>query len=195
MSGYYESLSTIQRVFALCALAGGTVFAIRTVLLFMGLTHDLDTDMDPAGDVHAGLADTDVSFHFLTFHGITAFFLMFGMVGLTLSRYHGRNDWLSLAGGVGAGLVTMWLIAWLFGAMRRMQADGTIRLQNAVGQEGVVYLRIPADGIGKVQITIQGGLKIFEARARAGQAAQTGDRVKVVEVTPENTMIVEKVVV
>ena len=194
MNAYYESLTVIQKVFALCALLGGTVFVVRTILLFIGLGQDIDADTDMSGDMHDGLADTDVSFNFLTIHGITAFFLMFGATGLTLSSRYLLSEWVALSGGVAAGLVTMWLIAWLFGAMRRLQSDGTIRVRNAVGQEGVVYLRIPVDGIGKVQLTIQGGLKIFDARARCADVVQTGDRVKVVEVTPENMVIVEKIV-
>ncbi len=194
MTAYFEGLTVIQKVFALCALAGGTVFVLRTILLFLGMGHDIDSGADSAGEIHAGLSDTDVSFHFLTAHGITAFFLMFGTVGLTLSKYYAKNDWSSLAGGGAAGLLTMLLIARLFSAMMRLQSDGTIRVQNAIGQEGVVYLRIPVDGIGKVQITIQGGLKIFDARARCREIVQTGDRVKVVEVTPENMVIVEKIV-
>jgi len=194
MSAYYESLTVIQKVFALCALLGGTVFVVRTILLFIGLGQDVDSDTDMSGDAHDGLSDTDVSFHFLTVQGITAFFLMFGATGLTLSSRYLLSEWAALAGGTAAGLLTMLLIARLFSSMRRLQSDGTIRVKNAVGQEGVVYLRIPVDGIGKVQITIQGGLKIFNARARCQEVVQTGDRVKVVEVTPENMVIVEKIV-
>jgi hypothetical protein len=86
----------------------------------------------------------------------------------------------------------MWMIAKIFSSMGRLQSDGTVRMVNAVGQEGVVYLNIPVDGIGKVQITIQGGLKIFDARAHSSELIKTGDRVKVLEVTPENMVIVGK---
>ena len=190
MITYYDGLTLFQKVFALCAIAGGTIFVVRTLLLFMGMNHDMP--MDGANGIHLGLNDTDVSFHFLTVHGITAFFLMFGVVGLTISKHYALNHWVALAAGMAAGLFTMWMIAKIFSAMIRMQSDGTVRLANAVGQEGVVYLNIPVDGIGKVQITIQGGLRIYDARARSVEKVKTGDRVKVLEVTPENMLIVEK---
>jgi membrane protein implicated in regulation of membrane protease activity len=190
MDVYYDGLTLFQKVFAICAVVGGTVFVLRTLMLFIGISHDVG--LDGATDVHVGLNDSDVSFHFLTIHGITAFFLMFGVVGLTISKYYAISQWLALAGAAAAGLITMWLIAKIFSSMVRLQSDGTVRMANAVGQEGVVYLNIPVDGIGKVQITIQGGLRIFEARARSQEKLKTGDRVKVLEVTPENMVIVEK---
>lgn len=190
MEAFFDGLTLFQKVFAVCALVGGTIFAIRTILLFMGLSHD--GALDGVNGMHVGLNDTDVSFHFLTIHGITAFFLMFGAVGLTISRHYAISQWVALAGGIGAGLFTMWMIAKIFSSMGRLRSDGTIRMVNAVGQEGVVYLNIPADGIGKVQITIQGGLKIFDARSHATETIKTGDRVTVLEVTPENMVIVEK---
>ncbi len=190
MESFYEEMTLFQKVFAICAVAGGTVFVLRTILLFIGLSHDVD--VDGANDVHVGLNDSDVSFHFLTLHGITAFFLMFGVVGLTITKHYAISHWIALAGGVVAGLITMWLIAKIFSSMSRLQSDGTVRMKNALGQEGVVYLNIPPDGIGKVQITIQGGLKIYDARTRSQDKVKTGDRVKVLEVTPENMLIVEK---
>lgn len=192
MNEFYMSLTSFEKVFAICAALGGTIFVIRTVMLFVGLAGGAG-DIGEDGAPEAGLGDTDVSFHFLTLHGITAFFLMFGVVGLTLSRQHALSHWIALGGGSGAGLATMLLIAWLFAILRRLQSDGTLRLSRAVGQEGTVYLRIQPGGIGKVRITIQGGLKIFEACARdAGAALQTGDRVRVVEVTPDSRLIVER---
>jgi hypothetical protein len=193
MEAWFQSLSLIQKVFALCAIAGGTIFVLRTVLLLFGLSHDVDSDTGGGFD-HGGLNDTDISFHFLTIHGITAFFLMFGLAGLALTNKTSSSSLIALLGGLAAGLFTMWMIALIFSGMRRFQSDGTLRLENAVGQAGVVYLNIPRDGIGKVQITIQGGLKIFDARSEDLETLHTGDRVKVLSVTPDNMLIVEKLV-
>ncbi|MFO7535049.1 MAG: hypothetical protein R6X19_05105 [Kiritimatiellia bacterium] len=187
MEAYYTGLTLIQKVFFICAIAGGTLFVIRTIMLLIGL----GSDMDVGEDVHSGLADTDVSFHFLTIHGITAFFLIFGVTGMVVLKNH-ESQWLALGLGGVAGLLVMGMIAKIFSSMRRLQTEGNIRLENAIGQEGAVYLNIPPGGIGKVQLSIQGSLKIYEARSASRELIKTGDRVKVLEVTPENMLIVEK---
>ncbi len=188
LEAWFQSLTMMQKIFALCAVVGGVVFLFRTILVLSGAAGD--HDLSDSHDV--GLSDTDVSFNFLSITGITAFFLMFGVAGLSLSRASGVTPVLALAGGVVAGLLTMWLIAKLFSSMGKLQSDGTLVMQNAVGQEGEVYLSIHPGGIGKVQITIQGGLSIFEARSDSTQLIPTGSRVKVVSVTPQGTLIVEK---
>jgi membrane protein implicated in regulation of membrane protease activity len=160
-------------------------------MLIIGIGGAADSD---AIDVHSGLGDTDVSFHFISITGITAFFLMFGLSGLAVMKKADSPVWLAVLAGLAVGSFTMWLIALVFSGLSKFQSDGTIRMENALGQEGVVYLGIPGDGIGKVQIVIQGGQKIFDARASDKAAFRTGDRVRVVSVTPDNMLIVEKFV-
>lgn len=191
MDAWFQSLTLIQKVFAICAIVGGTIFVLRTIMLILGFSHDTDTS---GMEAHGGLNDTDVSFHFISLTGITAFFLMFGLAGLTVMKNAESPAWLAMLAAVGAGLFTMWMIALIFSGLRRFSSEGTLVMKNAVGQEGVVYLNIPSGGIGKVQITIQAGLKIFDARSNAPDMLRTGDRVKVQSVTPENMLIVEKLI-
>ena len=63
---------------------------------------------------------------------------------------------------------------------------------NAIGQEGSIYLTIPAGGVGKVQVTVQDHLRIFSAVARKQGRIRTGERVTVVGVSSGNTLVVEK---
>lgn len=191
MNEWWSALSGLERMFLLCAVAGGTGFVIRTVMFLFGLAGDVDADGPAMGG--EGLGDSDVSFHFLSLHGFTAFFLMFGVTGFALIRNGMAMPWLAVVGSIASGLLTMLLVAWLLRLLQQLQSEGTLRPADAVGQEGVVYLRIQPGGIGKIQITLQGGLRIFDARARnPRESFQTGDRVRVVEVTPEFMMIVER---
>ena len=90
-----------------------------------------------------------------------------------------------------AGGISLWLMAWLFKAMKKMQSDGTARLDKAVGLEGSVYLTIPANDVGKVQIAVNGRLNVLDARAAGGQTLPTGARVKVVRIVNGNVLEVE----
>ena len=85
----------------------------------------------------------------------------------------------------------MLLFKWLSG----MQEAGNINVfKSAVGCEGKVYLTIPGErsGSGKVQITINGAVREYEA-VTDGPKLATGAAVKVVEVISTDTMLVEPI--
>jgi membrane protein implicated in regulation of membrane protease activity len=168
--------------FLTCAIVGGVVFLLRMVLFFVGVG-------DADGDVSSG-ETADDGFQFLSLQGMSAFFMMFGLVGLAMLRA-GTGFLPALGGAIGAGLLTVWLVSKIFLSARRLQSDGTLRIQNAVGQEGTVYLSIPADGSGQVQIAVQGSLRIFEARSAKRVRIPTGERVRVIEIAAGNILIVE----
>ena len=85
--------------------------------------------------------------------------------------------------GILVGLFAMWLIARGFALMRSLQSTGTMRISDAMGEEGTVYLTIPAEGIGKIQITISGRLMVMDAVSQDKVELKTGARVCVSEMT------------
>jgi hypothetical protein len=87
--------------------------------------------------------------------------------------------WLTVIGGMAAGLVTVAVTGLIFSQMKRLQTDGTINIQNTIGQEGSVYLTIPKNGTGQVQIIVQGSLKIFDAVSKSKNVIATGEKVQV----------------
>ena len=114
---------------------------------------DLHGDFDP--HVEPDHADTYASFKFLSLQGLTAFFMMFGLVGLALLKAEFAVI-LTIFGGAIAGLFTVWIISIIFAQMRHLQSEGTLDIQNAIGEVGSVYLTIPANGPGQVQLSVQG---------------------------------------
>ena len=207
MTAFFESLNGIEKTFLVCALIGSTLFLIRTILFFIG--GDADTDVD--GDIHidghldfdGGIdADVDVSdishidsaasFHIFSLHGITGFFMMFGLIGLAMSKQSNLGPAISVLGGLISGIITMWLVAKIFMSMKKLQSDGTLNLNNAIGQEGTVYLNIPAEGTGKVQVVVQERLKIFNAVSAKKEEIKTGENIKILKVVSGNIFVVEK---
>jgi membrane protein implicated in regulation of membrane protease activity len=151
----------------------------------------LDAALD-AGDVSSDHStDGDASFKLLSLQGLTSFFMMFGLVGLALLRTN-LPAMVSVIGGTIAGLASFWVLSLIFAQMKRLQSEGTIHVQNAVGAEGSVYLTIQKNGTGQVQIVTQGALKIFDAISKDKLLLATGDKIRVVGVDG-NTLVVEKV--
>lgn len=190
----------IDIVYIASAVIGGILFLFRLALLiFGGGDHHTAVDLgDLSGAEQADLGnihdqtDTDVSFKFLSIQGISAFFMMFGLVGLALSRSNFGPFWTVL-GGVAAGIFTVWVVSMIFKGMKRLQADGTLRIENAVGKEGSVYLTIPAGGTGKVTVAVQGSLKEFDAVSSDQQPIPTGNRIQVIAVQSGTVLVVKSI--
>ena len=211
-------MTPIDKVFVGCAAIGGGLFLIRMILFAIGgmgadadvdadvdfdvdmdvdVDADFDVDADVDADVEAGageaLADSSAIFCMVSIQSITAFFMMFGLVGLTLRKEADWTEALAIIGALVAGIAAFWVIAKLIALMRRLQSSGNVRLANAIGQEGSIYLTIPAGGVGKVQVVVQQRLKHVNAVARDGQSIPTGQRVTIVGMGPDNTLMVERV--
>ena len=203
MMEFLNSLSMVEKVFLGCAIVGTSLFLFRTVLLLMGADSDSDIgdigDVGDVGDFDIGDLDADgsmdspdASFQILSLQGLSSFFMMFGLVGLAMTRSSGTSETWAVAAGVIGGLFTVWVMGRIFIGMKKLQADGTLNYSRAVGSEGKVYLGIPANGAGKVQIVLQGGLKICDAVSAKKEELSTGTLIKVVRVQSSSTMVVEK---
>ena len=202
----------LELVYLGSALIGGTFFVLRILTLIFtgfdfGVSHiptDFDTDamagLDLAGDLDSHVdfqGDIDhtssmLSFKFLSLQGLTAFFMMFGLVGLAIHR---ARIWaiFSIAGGVLAGLVTVWAIGMIFTLMRGLQSEGNIDLKNAIGKQGTVYLTIPEIGSGQVQVTVQGSLKVLDAVSDNNHKILTKEKIVVIDTLDEHTVLVKKI--
>ena len=86
----------------------------------------------------------------------------------------------------------MFVMAFLLYQMRKMTSSGTLKMKNAIGQIGSVYLTIGANRsrIGKVQITVQGALRELEALTDENEEITTNTVVQVKEVTANGILIV-----
>lgn len=187
MGDWFNHLPEIEKLFVSATVLGGALFCLRIVLgLFTGADDFADGDDIPSGG-DAGLA----SFRILSLQGISAFAVMFGLVGLALSRQEGASGTLAVLGGFAAGLLTVWVIGRIFLGMNRLESDGTIRLSRAVGVVGSVDLTIPPNGTGKARIIVQQRLRVYDAVSKVDVPLRTGDRIRVVDVMEGNILVVE----
>lgn len=211
MDEFLKSLTVLEWIFLISAIVGSCLFLVRMVLMVMGADHgDIDAgDIDigdvhgdvhvevdgdvPGGDLHDAVhGDADADVKLLSFQGITAFFMMFGLVGLGCLRGGFLGSIFSVGVACVAGLATAWVMGFLFKLMCRMQSSGTLDLYSAFGEEGTVYLTIPPDGNGKVQITVQERLLVLNAVSQDKIEIKTGERVKVVDLSGPSVLVVQR---
>lgn len=211
MTELWESFEAIEKFYFFCAAGGGVLFLFFMALAFLGgLDHaDAGGDVGHGGDVHVGDADVDAGggdvhvdghaghdmvdpgFKALSIQGISSFTTMFGVVGLAISR-GGQPVVVSWLGATGAGFAMLYAMKQIWTLFLRLQSSGTIKMQNAVGKEGQVYLRIPADGTGKAEVTVQDRLQIFDAVSERKEELPTGTPIRVVRIIGGEVLAVEK---
>lgn len=183
--------------YLICLLAGGTLMALQFLLSFMGIGdhHDTGGDHDFHGhDVHhaghhAGHDHQGSWFvGVLTFRALVAALTFFGIAGMTAhSQQLEAGPTLVVA--LAAGAAALFLVAYMMRALSNLKAEGTARIERAVGHNGTVYLPIPAEkgGVGKVQLNLQNRTVEYQA-ITPHQQLPTRARVVVTAVVSPDTV-------
>lgn len=189
MIDFFDTMSTLEQTYWIIALLGSVVFLFIFIFTFIG-GGDADMDAD-ANDFEAD--DGGVGFQFFTFKGLVGFFTIFGWTGITCLD-NGLSTSTTLIISFVAGLLMMMLTSSLFFWMHKLAASGTLKMKNAIGVIGEVYLPIGANRtkMGKVQIKVQGSLRELEAITDNEEELKTGTMVKVTKIVSAELLLVEK---
>ncbi|NLF10102.1 MAG: hypothetical protein GX594_19300 [Pirellulaceae bacterium] len=205
-------------VFIICAAIGGTVLVFQFILSLIGLGGEA-FDLDASGDVGHGFggdglsldhidvsgqdgfaldhldvpdADHHVSstwlFGVISFRTVVAALAFFGLAGLW-GQSTGTSTTNTLLLAIAAGVAAMLGVYWLMLGMNKLQADGNIRVQRAIGRHGTVYLRIPGNrsSTGKIQFNLQ-NRTIESLAVTSGPELPTGAKVVVTGIVNPNTL-------
>jgi len=186
----FSDFNGLEIFFLACAVIGGFFVIVKLILQFIGGDADTDVSVDSDIDIGTEHVDSDLGFRALSLHGLTAFFMMFGLVGLALYRQSQMGVVISAVGAVAAGMASVWGIGKLFQGASRLQSSGTLKTADAVGCTGTVYLTIPAGGRGQVNLNFRNHLREFDATEKNGAEVPTGTPVRVVQVNA-NILVVE----
>lgn len=192
---WWASLSLIMKIVWGVTLFATLVFVIQSILTFVGADADtnFDVDVDTSMD-GADLSNIDGGSNLYTFRNFVNFLLGFGWSIILLGDSITSVPVLIVVSVlIGAALVTavMYLFKWL----SSMQQSGNIDVTTAAkGCEGKVYLTIPASrgGTGKVQITINGAVREYDAITESENTLKTGAPIRVVDVIDSYTVLVEE---
>jgi membrane protein implicated in regulation of membrane protease activity len=189
---FFADFNGLEMFFLGCAVIGGFFVLVKLVLQFVGGDSDADVGVDGDIGIEAEHVDSDIGFRALSMQGISAFFMMFGLVGLALYRQSQLGVVISIVGAVAAGLFSVWVMGKLFQMASRLQSSGTLQTADAVGCTGTVYLTIPEGGTGRVSLNFKNRLREFDAIEKNGAELPTGTPVRVVQVTA-NILVVESI--
>ena len=192
---WWADLSPVMKLLWGVTLTATLIFVIQTVMTFLGAdadSTDFDVDVDTSMD-GSDLSNIDSGANLYTFRNFVNFFLGFGWTAIILQPSVKSTAVLviiSVLVGIALVALVMYMFKWLYS----MQQSGNINVYKAaVGCQGTCYLHIPAErsGEGKVQITIQGAVREYNA-VTDGDEIKTGASVKVLEAVDGNTLLVEE---
>jgi hypothetical protein len=208
----------METFFLLCAVFGGTVLVAQFLLGFGG-DHEhggegAEDAPDDIGAMHADVGGHEAAhaadghehhdgqahhsstwmFGVLTFRTVLIGMTFFGLTGKAAMASNLPQPQPVLIAVV-CGLGAMYGVYFLMRGLYKLTADGTERIDRAVGQEGLVYLAIPGQngGVGKIHVPVQNRTLEYEAMT-AGERLATGSRVVVVGVLGAGRVEVEPII-
>lgn len=217
---WWNELTQLQRIFAFFAIPATVIMLLQFILQLIGLADGVDSDgpdtadADMDTDVQDGLpddfsdggsdgifgddtADDDLDIddgqtgiRLFTLRSIVAFFAVGGWTGIVAVEWN-LPDFVAVVLAIIAGSLALYFVAWVVYTFLRMQQSGNINYENAVGKEGEVYLSIPPDGRGKVNVIVQERLCEIEAVSNCGRTIKTGEKIVVVDITDDGILVVE----
>jgi len=192
----------MEFVYLACAAVGGTLLVIQFVMTVIGLGGedvDFDLNADVPDDVdfgdHAGHVASHGStwvFAVISFKTMVAAITFFGLAGMA-TRSAGWMELPSLGLAIVAGLIAMFIVHWLVQGLHKLNHDGSLRIERAVGKRGTVYIPIPPskEGEGKVQLRLQNRIVELKAVTSQSKKLRTGAKVEIIQMLTPTTVEVE----
>lgn len=217
MVAWWDSLDALVRVLYVITIPATIVMVVQTVLSVLGgfesgagvdftdtsaFGSDGGLDFDGGSDI-GELADGDFILDggnpadfsiasMFSVQGVVTFLMVMGWVAI-VSINSGANPVVAILIGCGLGVLTMYLVARLMFASRRLTENGTVDIHNAIGETGTVYIPVPpkGKGEGKINLYLQGRFVEVNCISAEEEMIPTGAEVRVTDVR-NGLLVVEK---
>lgn len=184
LSTWWAALTPALKVYWALAIPFSVLFVGQMI---MSLIHG-DSDHTVDVDVES---DHGIGFQFLTLKNMTGFFTIFSWTGIAGTNVGWSSGFtLTIATISGLGMVGI-MVAVIY-MMTRLNASGTMKISEAIGKSGEVYLTIPAkrNNTGKIQLVVGGLLRTLDAVTDDEDGIPTGKQAKVSAILDNNILLV-----
>lgn len=197
----------LYAVLWILAIPSSVILILQTILLLFGVgageDADLDSDTSGLGDSpdipDDADADTEIDgimedsgLRLFTVRGMVAFFAVGSWSGITALSL-GAHPLLAIFIALVMGSLALLFVAYFIKWALRLQHDGTMKPNEAIGKDGEVYMTVGANrsSRGKVNIIIGQQLVELDAVTDSDTPIKYGERVTVVQVLGDNTLVVK----
>lgn len=186
MGDWFGDLAGDLQVFYVIGIVAGVFLLVQLILLSFGFGFDADVDFDgDAGDFDVG---------FVSLRTLTAFFFAFGWTGVIMKEAD-QSTPAAVGVAVAVGFAMFFSVGLLWRQFMKLQSTGSVDYANAIGGSGSVYLPIGANRSrpGKVEVMVQGRLKVIDAYTEQDEDIPSKTRVRVVDQIDSSTLLVERI--
>ena len=213
MFDFWNTLTAIQKIFFVLAAPSSIILIMQLITTLIGFGNsgdadfgdsaDLDTDLDTDSDFDSANESSEVegndydlsdsgTLRLFTLKGIMAFCSIGGWVGLLIETYNVMS-FISILGALVSGFLAMYLIAKIIQLSSKLQSSGNINIKNALGKIAEVYVTIPpkGKGSGKINVTIDGRLREYDAITNNDTGINYGALVRITDVIEPDILVVE----
>lgn len=189
ISEWWATLSNWQQLYWGISLFFSVLFVIQYIGTFFGAGDGLDSDTESPGDHDATI---DPGFTWLSVRSVIAFFTFFGWSGVFLLA-KGTSLFGTLMGSFLSGMLAMSLVGYLLYVFARQTQSGNYYVEQALYQQGEVYLTIPGSksGTGKIHVRIGKALREVDAITE-GKTLPNGAHIRVTGILDDHVVLVEE---
>jgi hypothetical protein len=187
MMEFFEGLDPLLKAFWYVALPATVVFAIQSILTFIGADATDGTSADFDGDFDGA----DAPFQLFSLRNLINFLLGFSWTGIAFyTTINNQALLLGLAVFVGALFVYVFFV--IIRQVQKLAEDNSFRIENTINKTADVYLTIPGkkQGKGKIMISVKGSFHELDAMTEHDTIA-SGAVVKVTRIESGGIPIVE----
>ncbi|WP_084241223.1 serine protease [Pedobacter africanus] len=186
---YFNTLDPLLRIFWFIAIPVSLVFAIQTVMTFIGIdsADGIDADFD------GNLDHADAPFQLFSFRNLINFLLGLSWTGISFFRVIDNKPLLiALSVAVGIGFILLFFV--IIRQIQKLAEDNTFKIESTLDKSGSVYLRIPANrsGNGKIHVSIHGSFKELDA-ITDGELLESGATIRIIKTINQNLVLVERI--
>ncbi len=191
MQEWWSELSGITQLFYGMSAFFSVFFLWQLIGAFFGLDGDTMDVCTETGDFAEDVLESSHAFKVLSLRSIITFFTLFSW-GSALYTHNGVPVHVAMGKSSVWGVAGMFAIAGILYFLGRMTESGTKDIASSKGGIGEVYLDIPAEGFGEIKVAVDGVADHVKARSIHGVALPAGTQVRVVEVSSQSWVGVEK---
>jgi len=187
---FVRTQAFMETLYLYSTVIGGTLMVAQLAMSLLGMHHDVDVDMQDLPDSDIGGID-DPGDHgagrlfvgIFSFRAVVAAMTVFGCVGMGTSKKFPDAPMNALFLALLAGSGVLYLVGWAVRAMHQMGSDGTVNIEEVIGESGTVYLTVPGQksGSGKVSVIAQDRTMEYQA-VTSGSELATGVPVTILSV-------------
>lgn len=174
-------MDSIIQICLYTSIISGSILALMMIMsLVGGIDLDIDIDLGGSDADTGGFGYVKSILTFLAFSSWVAYIMLSAAM----------NPFVTLIASLSTGVLTVLILAWFLKILLGLQSNVNWDFHQAEGKSGKVYLKIPKEGTGLIQVDINGVTRQLKAKSSEADEIPTGCEILILEMEEEVAEVV-----